>query len=226
MSKKIYPNEDINDLVADDLEKGGKGSGIRGHRTPKQIEASKSKVFSAMDQVTEAMAQDNYSDEDDFQQSTIGQMVDNCMRVDESLELIPRSELLQHVKAYGAKSTTSFKDPDDGSKMTRDQVIEALLHADYTEEDLEGCTDKELNKLLNEGKNHPVNKKARGEKSILDQIKALETTYRKQYAIAEDFQSSSDPEIRAEAEEYHKRGNEAEEKAEKLKRENKNWRNS
>ena len=35
MSKKLYNDEDINDLVADDLEKGGKGSGIKGHKTLK-----------------------------------------------------------------------------------------------------------------------------------------------------------------------------------------------
>lgn len=39
MSKKTYPNEDINDLVADDINhedaffKGGEGSGVRGHKT-------------------------------------------------------------------------------------------------------------------------------------------------------------------------------------------------
>ena len=34
MSKKLYDQDDINDLVEQDLEKGGVGSGVRGHTTP------------------------------------------------------------------------------------------------------------------------------------------------------------------------------------------------
>ncbi len=106
MNKKPY---DINDLVEDDINheetfyKGGKGSGVKGHRTPKQMAETKTQVFEAMDQIIDNLDRDDET-------MTLGQMVDAVMYIDEDLELIDRKELLQHVKSHGQMKKSDIND--------------------------------------------------------------------------------------------------------------------
>lgn len=199
MSNKLYEGQDINDLIEEELEKGGVGSGKRGHTTP----------ASGRHPGTESHFQSGGAGG-----STMGE---RAAARKETREQLVSSHKQWRKWLSESGNTKSFKDKAHAAMSRIEDRIKEMDKVKKSEMDINDLVEQDMDHEETFYKGG-VGSGKKGHVTHHEKASHHEREYHRLYDMADDFESSSDPEVRATGKKYREEGSKHEGLAEAHKK--------